>query len=184
MFNGDSGTYHYWDGSYSGSGDPAVDHSALSGGTGDLTDGVIATQNWFDAENSAGTGPYVGWRDYNPTISFFFDSLVKFTSMTFHFDDSNNGGVQQPSAVSANGISASVPDNPGTAPFAFTLDLTGLSPTSLLTVDITRIDRWVFLSEVTFDGQVSAVPLPAGGLLLLGALGSLAALRRRSKTAA
>ena len=34
------------------------------------------------------------------------------------------------------------------------------------------------------DGvRIALVPLPAGGLLLLGAIGGLAALRRRKKTA-
>lgn len=37
--------------------------------------------------------------------------------------------------------------------------------------------------SVEFDALPAAVPLPAGGLLLLGALGGIAALRRRNKLA-
>lgn len=188
MLNGDGqasgGSYNYWDKSYSGIGAVTTDHSALSGGKGDLTDGVIATQNWFNVENGAGTGPYVGWLSYNPTIDFFFASLVSFTSVTFHFDDSDGaGGVSQPLFVAVNGSPTAVPNNAGPAPFAFTIDLTGLTANQL-TVDITRGNAWVFLSEVTFAGQIGAVPLPAGGILLLGALAGLAALRRGRKTGA
>jgi hypothetical protein len=39
------------------------------------------------------------------------------------------------------------------------------------------------LSHVTLYGSVAPVPLPAAGLMLLGALGGLAALRRRRRTA-
>lgn len=38
-------------------------------------------------------------------------------------------------------------------------------------------------SEIGYQDIVSPVPLPAGGTLLLGALGGIAALRRRSKAA-
>lgn len=39
------------------------------------------------------------------------------------------------------------------------------------------------LAGASFDVEVSAVPLPAGGLLLLTALGGMAAVRRRRKAA-
>ena len=37
--------------------------------------------------------------------------------------------------------------------------------------------------RLNVDYTIAAVPLPAGGLLLLGSLGGLAALRRRKKSA-
>ena len=49
------GTYNYWDGNYNGSGSPTVSNSFLSGGTGALTDGVIATLPWYDVSNESGT---------------------------------------------------------------------------------------------------------------------------------
>ena len=80
MPNGDGqahgGSYNYWDATYSGSGNPTQDGSLLSGGTGKLTDGVIATQDWYAVSNNAGTGQYVGWVSSNPTITFHFASSV------------------------------------------------------------------------------------------------------------
>ena len=65
MPNGDGqaagGTYNYWDATYNGSGHRHHDGSFLSGGTGALTDGVIATQPWDVVSNSQGTGEYVGF---------------------------------------------------------------------------------------------------------------------------
>lgn len=180
MPNGSFGSFNYFDSSYSGSGNKNVPGAALSGGLGDLTDGVIATQNW-----NAQPGLYVGWQS-DPIITFHFDQVYAFDAITFHFDDSNGmGSVFQPTSVSVNGVGYVVPDNPGAAPFAFTADLAGLQADSL-TVQIFRspTSSWVFLSEVAFDGAlptgapVSAVPLPAGGLLLIGALGALGLMWR------
>ena len=44
--NGGTGSYTYFDDSYSGKGNPAVAQSYLSGGLGELTDGVIVNGNW------------------------------------------------------------------------------------------------------------------------------------------
>ncbi|MFV2066020.1 MAG: hypothetical protein ACC645_03505 [Pirellulales bacterium] len=46
-------------------------YASLSGGLGDLTDGVIATENWYIVEPPDGpNGPYVGWNHGNtPVIS-------------------------------------------------------------------------------------------------------------------
>lgn len=58
-------------------------------------------------------------------------------------------------------------------------------PSSLITISgVGQFDEVVFTSGApAFEyANVAAVPLPAGGLLLLGALGGIAALRRR-KTA-
>src|SRR5438128_164853 len=59
--NGDgqahSGSFNYWDLGYTGAGATNVDGAALSGGLGDLTDGVIASDFWFNTENAAGPVP-------------------------------------------------------------------------------------------------------------------------------
>lgn len=184
MLNGQTGSFQYWDQSYSGAGNPSGTLSALSGGTGDLTDGIIATENWNVAEAPAGNGPYVGWLAIDPVITFVFDALYSFNSITFHFDDSNGaGGVQPPRSVLVNGLSSAVPNPASGAPFAFTLDLSTLAPTATLEATIFRApSSWVFLSEVTFDAQVSAVPVPASLTLLGGALFGLGMMRRKRRT--
>src|SRR5438067_2130557 len=55
------GMYNYWDKQYTGTGSTMTDGALLTGGLGDLTDGVIAGGHWYDVENIQGTGPYVGW---------------------------------------------------------------------------------------------------------------------------
>lgn len=183
MLNGEGqtegGAYNYRDESYSGTGNVNVSRDALSGGLGELTDGVIPTENWNITEQPAGPGPYVGWLTINPSITFNFAQQYDFTSITFHFDDSNNfGGVRPPKSVDVNGIFQTVMDPATSAPFAVTVDLTSLAATDVLTANIER-DGWVFLSEVTFDAAISEVPVPAAGLLLLGGLAGLGAWGRR-----
>lgn len=180
MVNGNTGTFTYWDDTYNGSGSTTTSGASLTGGTGDLTDGVIATGNW---NVSGETAKYVGWVNTNPTITFNFAQAYNFTSMTFHFDDADGvGGVSQPLSVGVNGAApVVVPTNPGPAPFSFTYDLTGTT-TDTLAVQIFRTSAWVFLSEVTFETAAPAVPLPAaGGMLLLGLAGFGAMRRRQAK---
>lgn len=180
MLNGNTGNYTYWDESYTGTGDVTGDGAPLSGGTGDLTDGVIATDNWNVVEAPAGNGPYVGWYDLDPEITFAFGTAHGFTFVRFYFDDADGyGGVFSPDAVTVNGITGLVADPGGPAPFSYTLDLTSLAPTDTLRTTITRGGPWTFLSEVTF--YVATVPLPTGLPLLAGALGCLGLLRRRQR---
>jgi hypothetical protein len=124
----------------------------------------------------------VGWANRNPEIVFNFASEITFNSVTFHFDDSDgSGGVSQPGSVTVNGANYIVPVNPGPAPFSFTVDLMGQT-TNQIDTQIFRANTWVFLSEVTFDAQVEPVPLPAGGVLLLGGLALLGGVRRKART--
>lgn len=182
MLNGDSlNRSHFWDDSYSGRGNTQADNSRLRGGLGDLTDGIIATQNWSDVEGI--TGPYVGWSNRVQTIAFTFDQAYDFNSATFHFDGSGGGsGAGAPQRIRINGERQRVLGG-GADPFAFTFDLSGASATDTLLVRIVRprdVD-WTFLSEVTFDAEIAPVPLPASGLMLIAGMGGLALMRRRSK---
>lgn len=180
MSNGVSGTYQYWDDSYSGSGCITCDGSPLSGGRGDLTDGVIASSNWQIAEAPAGAGPYVGWTNFNPTISFHFGQTVSIGSVTVYMDDSQFGGVVAPASVVIGSTTYPVIDPAGTAPFAFTV--TGLNFVgSDLNVTINRNGQWTFVSEIQFQ---SPVPEPGTSVTLLAGLLVLAgSIRLRSKQA-
>lgn len=184
MVNGNSGSYNYWDDTYSGAGNNQQDGAALSGGLGDLTDGVIATQNWSAVESPIGpNGPYVGWSNTNPVITFNFAQVYEFASATFHFDDSNGfGGVSAPAALDVNGVGLSIADPAGSNPFSVTIDLSTLT-TDTLVATISRRSAWVFLSEVSFETSTTPVPVPAGVILLASGLGGLGALaRKRSRT--
>lgn len=180
MRNGTSGTFHYWDESYNGTGNTKQDHALLRGGTGELTDGVIATESWANEDLSVtNPDPYVGWL-FAVDIVFRFDERYKFDTATFHFDDSKIGNVAAPNRVSIHGRSNDVYDDPaGTAPFAFEYAMNGVNANEL-TVRITASPaaKWIFLSEVTFEGELAPVPLPAGGLLLLAGLAGLGVVGR------
>lgn len=176
------GNFNYWDLNYSGSGSTSTDGAALSGGLGDLTDGVVTNLNWIDVENDAGTGPYVGWVlgvSPDPVVTFAFASLVDIDTVRVHADDSNgNGGVDLPSRVRiswAGGNADFSVTDPATAdPQWLTFSGLGIGGVSSVSVQFFHRNQWVFVDEVQFDGQ--AVPLP--GTLALASLG-LVALRRR-----
>ncbi len=185
LLNGNTGSYNYWDQTYSGSGCVTCDNAALSGGKGDLTDGIVATDNWFVTEAPAGNGPYVGWT-IDPTIAFHFSAATAINTVSFYFDDSNGaGGVSAPGAVIVNGNLYSVAEPAGSAPFSFTASGVGFNGTDL-SVQLLRKNSWVFLSEVEFNGvsNVGAVPEPSSwAMMILGFAGvGFMAYRRRNQS--
>jgi hypothetical protein len=189
MLNGlgvaSSGSFNYWDLSYTGAGATNVDGAPLSGGVGDLTDGIVPVLNWFDTESIAGDGPYVAWRNAvvpNPVVTFRFALPVFLDSITIYVDDSNGaGGVSPPASVDigaeggpyTNFLTA---DPAGGAPLSYTFTGLGFAG-SAFDIRFNNLNEWVFVSEVTFDGQVSAVPEPAS-LLLVGLGIATVAIRR------
>ncbi len=188
MLNGEVGSYEYFDESYSGSGNPLAALSPLSGGLGDLTDGLVATQNWDIVEPPLGAGPYVGWSSIDPTITFNFAAGTDIDQIDFYFDDSEYGGVYAPGSVDIGASNYAIADPAGTAPFLFSLD--GLGMTNVTTLDITINRRdivngdkiWVFVSEIDFYGSSGGGPgnVPEPGALVLFGLG-LAALGFRQR---
>lgn len=189
MLNGDgvlhSGSFNYWDLNYTGAGLTNVDGAPLSGGLGDLTDGVVASDYWFNTENGAGTGPYVGWRGdvgvLNPLITFNFAGGSLINSIAIHFDNSRTGGVGTPTQILVDGVSqAFVGPAAGTIGTVTLggLNLTGNSHTIQFIQDPVFV--WTFVSEIIFDGR--AVPEPSTWALMIGGFGLAGtALRRRRR---
>ena len=180
MLNGNTGSYNYWDETYTGAGCVTCDNSSLTGGKGDLTDGTIANDNWFVTEAPPGNGPYVGWT-LDPVITFHWNASTVVNSVTFYLDDSNGaGGVSAPSGIIVNGNLYVVPEPAGSAPFSFTAGSVGFTGTDLQ-VQLLRKNSWVFLSEVEFNGQSNAIPEPETYALMLAGLGVMATVARRRK---
>lgn len=179
------GTYNYWDRSYSGLGATTTDGAALSGGTGDLTDGVIASSLWYNTENVAGTGPYVGWRQgfvSDPLITFNFNPGAIINSIAIHMDNSQVGGVFQPPSIFVDG--AAVAFNTLTPGTAGLVNITGLNLTGTShTIQFLGQGNgaWTFISEVSFAGT-SAVPEPASWALMIGGFGLVGVALRRRRT--
>ena len=186
--NASGGTFNYWDRSYSGAGATTTDGAALSGGSGDLTDGITASQYWFAVENGAGTGPYVGWykqgqgAQADPVLTFHFSGNPVITSLSAHLDNTGFGGVFGPASVLVDGVGYSF-----TAPASGTigwLTITGLNLTgNSHTVQFNQANNgWLFVSEVTFAGSV--VPEPASWAMMIAGFGLVGAAMRRRLAAA
>ncbi len=188
MNNGDGtasgGNYNYWDLNYTGSGATNIDNAPLTGGVGDLTNGVIATDNWLNVEVAAGTGPYVGWRvdtTPQPTVTFHLASPAQIDSVTVYVDDSNNnGGVLPPASVDVGPAGGpytnfTTPDPLGSAPTSYTFSNLELNSSSV-ELRFNYLSSWIFVSEVTIDGI--AVPEPVAATLITIGLAALLVRRQ------
>jgi hypothetical protein len=179
------GSFNYWDKSYSGSGDSSLDYAPLSGGLGDLADGVIATENWQLVENVEGTGPYVGWNLGEPwLITFHFAQAQEFGSVTVWYDDPDGfGDIAPPAAftVTVGGTTQrfEVTDPAGAVPTFSVLTLAPGMVGSSLVLGVERFNNGVMLSEVQFSA--TPVPEPTSALLMSLGLGLAACVRRTKR---
>lgn len=176
------GSNNYWDKSYSGTGNSMVDGAFLSGGAGDLTDGVIASGNWLAVENPAGTGPYVGWHastTLNPLVTFYFPRISRVNAIAVHVDNSTVGGVLAPASIEINGVLTAFTAPPsGTVGF---INFTGLNLVGdNLSLRFNQINNsaLVFVSEVSFSGSV---PEPQNWVMLITGFGMIGAIQRRKR---
>jgi hypothetical protein len=159
MANGDGqaqgGWLNYWDATYSNcaANDCTTDGlsgSILSGGLGKLTDGVIATQPWYDVSDAAGTGQYVGWLSLNPTIDFNFSGTEVVKEIKLFVDNSHVGGVAAPVSIVIDGTTYLNPSS-ATPSAPEIIDITGLDLTGTsVTVTLNNPNSWVFMSEAQF----------------------------------
>lgn len=178
MRNGEIGAFAYLDDSYNGSGDPTVQLSDLSGGLGDLTDGVIPDQRWSQLPSA-----YVGWRSVDPVIRFEFEQMAKFQQVTFYFDDTEGQGqVNAPAQIRlTDGIRTkemNVNDTPQGGQLVVAIDNVGLTG-DYVEATIMRGAAWMMLGEVQFDGEF--VPEPSSFSASCLGLGVLAVIRRRRR---
>lgn len=205
MVNGNTGSYSYHDDNYSGSGNPLQDGSFLSGGTGKLTDGVIANDLWCNTESTEvcgkiGTdinGLYVGWLRKAPTITFSFDPGTRIDRVVIYADDSefsrttntveagafSFGGVEAPSTarIFELGQTFNLGNVANGGPNRYILDFNAIT-TSTLTMNLTGLSPWIFVSEIQFEDTTLAVEAnaPATATIFAFALAILVRLRKRN----
>ncbi|MFM8285967.1 MAG: hypothetical protein ACKOGA_04485 [Planctomycetaceae bacterium] len=166
LLNGELGgdVPNFFDDTYSGTGNRQTVKSPLSGGLGDLTDGVVATTNWNGQYLR-----YVGWYSIDPQVTFHFSSDVAIDNIRFHFDDAKFGGVFSPASVTirsgTNSLTRSVVDPSGNGPFAFDFGSPGFAGrdfeiTIFRSRDGSNNPYWVMVSEIEFTGTVVTSPVP------------------------
>lgn len=183
MVNGRSGFNRYIDETYNGAGNPFVDSSLLSGGTGQLTDGILGTDNILD-NNSF---DWLGWLEVQPSIRFDLGQIVQLDQLsvraassspfgdvdlpgTITIDFSNDGVIYFGSVVRTT--TAGERANPLSQ--WINVDLAGVSARYARAAFTDGDQPWIFLSETQFTGTI---PAPAATGLL--AFAGLAASRRR-----
>jgi hypothetical protein len=177
---------NYWDATYSNC--PAnecstdgLSGSYLSGGLGKLTDGVVATQPWYDVSNAVGTGQYVGWLSLDPTIDFNFGGGEVVNEVKLFVDNSHVGGVAAPVSIVIDGTTYVNPLS-ATPSVPEIIDITGLHLTGdRVTVTLNNPNSWVFMSEAQF---ITGAPEPSTWvMMLLGFAGLGCASRQSTKRA-
>lgn len=73
----------------------------------------------------------MGWRNFDPTITFNFGASVAIDTVSLYLAESNNGGVAPPGSVDIDGTNYAISDPAGTDPFSVSLRGLGFFGTSL-----------------------------------------------------
>lgn len=182
------GWVNYWDDTYSGFGSKGDDLAPLTGGVGQLTDGILGHTNWWGDKGNGPSWEWVAWTTINPTILFRFDQPYQFDRVSLHLNNSTRGAVTLPSRISyefsPDGVNFSTPSVFTPSPSQYTTyggrwqhhSVAGAG--SYVRVNLTRTGgNWVFLSEVEFSG--TPIPAPGALALLCGGLALMTPRRRR-----
>ena len=178
----------YSDQTYNG----AVSGNLLSGGTGELTDGVKS------ASVVAGYGawsPYVLWDGYTPVITFDLGANFAVSGIQAYFKYYPTAAVYIPPSAdirfSNNGVNYGAiqlrtfsvaelaPGGDDASPSYNLLTATGIG--RYVEVTLNTPGRWIALSEVEFYGSATPVPEPETYAMLLAGLGMLGYATRRRK---
>ncbi len=187
MPNGDGGSYSgYTDDTYTSSNCPDCP-GYLSGGLGQLTDGITVPSFFGIGEAFTHNYPYmVGWLATSVTITAFFDGTQTFGSVGLHLSDSHGAaGIDLPTTITIGGNQVFSPQ-PQSSEIANEWHWFTLAPGttgSSLSIQIERANgSWTFMDEMEFtQADVSGTPEPGTIALALSGLGLVGFLKRRGK---
>lgn len=188
--DGKENGYGYDDRTYSGARVGTAPYYTLSGGTGDLTDGL--------SEQHVTTGyalwePYVMWEGFSPVLVFDLGQSHNVDTVNVSFIDYPSAGVYIPTGAtvrfSNDGSSwGSVINRTFTTgertlgdDQVATYDLLGGTGGQGRYAEIQLITAgvWTGISEVSFTGNLVPAPVPEPSVLALMAAGGALMLRRR-----
>jgi hypothetical protein len=95
-----AGTFDYFDWTYKPNNANAATtpRASLSGGTGLLTDGTWSYENWSSAPLQ-----YVGWKYFDPKITFNFVGSQKVQELDLYVSGGTGGLVGLPATITVNG---------------------------------------------------------------------------------
>ena len=164
MINGGTGLYDYHDLVYEANiGGRKANYAPLAGSTGDLTDGIIATQIFYSTGQTS-SDPFVAWdfskfaSDGHVHITFFFGgSETTIGSLKISVQGTKpDNGIGTPASVSIRGISYAFPTS---ASNTYTAEIQLNSPIVVaagtgLELQIARNSDgnlgWLLVSEIAF----------------------------------
>jgi len=171
MLNGQTGSYNYWDETYNGTGNPLQNLSALSGGLGQLTDGVIGSNSFGTNYGTGVAKEWVGWSSADPEITFYFgETAVDFENIAIYCSNTRSGGVGLFGTVTLSFSDDGVTFGDEIV-YTTTTDERNDSATNFIRVPMPRTAKyvrasftdgpnysWVFLSEFLFEQAGTPAP--------------------------